>query len=107
MASRRSWRDFQAACRFYGSAIGRLVVWSTEESHPLNRESSPRDCIFPSAFFLVCIFPLLLCSSSFVIEGRFLGLLLAALLSQGRLYRSLHSSCKLVPGMFCISISSS
>ncbi|RVW91362.1 hypothetical protein CK203_035456 [Vitis vinifera] len=31
-------------------------------------------------------------------EGRFLGLLLAAFLSQGRLYRDLRSSCKLAPG---------
>ena len=51
MARLRSWGDFQAACRFDSGAVGRLVVWSTKESHPLNRESSPRDCIFPSAFF--------------------------------------------------------
>ena len=81
MASRRSWGDFQAACRFDSGAVGRLVVWSTEESHPLNRESSPRDCIFPSTFFLVCILPLSLYLSSHVPEGRFLGLLLAAFLS--------------------------
>ena len=49
MASRRPWDDFQVACCFDSSAIRRLVVWSTEESHPINRESSPRGCIFPSA----------------------------------------------------------
>ena len=49
MASRRPWDDFQVACRFDSSAIRRLVVWSTKESHPINRESNPRGCIFPSA----------------------------------------------------------
>ena len=49
MASRRPWDDFQAACRFDSSAVGRLVIWSSEESYPINRESSPRGCIFPSA----------------------------------------------------------
>ena len=49
MASHRSWGDFQAACRFDSDMVGRLVVWSTEELCPLNMESSPRNCIFPSA----------------------------------------------------------
>ena len=81
MASRRSWGNFQAACRFDSGTVGRLVVLSTEESHPLNRESNPATAFFLLRFFLVCIFPLPLCSSSLVIEGRFLGLLLAAFLS--------------------------
>ena len=53
MASRCPWDDFQVACRFDNSAIRRLVVWSTEESHPINRESSPRGYIFP--FASLCI----------------------------------------------------
>ena len=57
MASRRSWGDFQAACRFDSGTVGHLVVLSIEESHPLNRESSPRDCIFHSAFFSHLYFP--------------------------------------------------
>ena len=42
MVSRRSWGNFYAACRFDSGAVGRLVVWSTEESHPINRESGQR-----------------------------------------------------------------
>ena len=53
MVSRRPSDDFQAACRFDSSAVGRLVVWSTEEPHPINRESSPRGCNFPSASFFI------------------------------------------------------
>ena len=82
MASRRSWGDFQVACRFDSGAVGRLVVWSTEESHPLNRNPAPATTFFVLRFFLICIFPLPLCSSSLVTEGHFLGVLLAAFLSQ-------------------------
>ena len=53
MVSRRSWGDFQAACRFDSSVVGRLVVWSTEESHPINRESSPCGWIFHSASLFI------------------------------------------------------
>ena len=53
MASRRPWDDFQVACRFNNNVIRHLVVWSTEESHPINRESSPRGYIFP--FASLCI----------------------------------------------------
>ena len=48
MTSSHPWDGYQAACRFDSSVVGRLVVWSSEESHPINRESSPRVCIFPS-----------------------------------------------------------
>ena len=53
MVSRRPSDDFQAACRFDSSVVGRLVVWSTEESHPINRESSPCGWIFHSASLFI------------------------------------------------------
>ena len=53
MASRCPSDDFQAACRFHSSAVGRLVVWSTEESHPINKESSPRGWIFFSVSLFI------------------------------------------------------
>ena len=53
MASRHLWDDFQATCSFDNNAVGRLVVWSIEESHPINRESNPRGCIFPSASLFI------------------------------------------------------
>ena len=53
MASRRPWDDFQATCSFDSSAVGRLVVWSTDESHPINRESGPRGHIFHSASLFI------------------------------------------------------
>ena len=53
MASRHSWDDFQAACHFDSSAVGRLVVWSTEESYLINRESSPCGCIFLFASLVI------------------------------------------------------
>ena len=48
MASHRPWDGYHAACCFNSSAVRHLGVWSSEESYPINRESNPYDCIFPS-----------------------------------------------------------
>ncbi|RVW63301.1 hypothetical protein CK203_058758 [Vitis vinifera] len=47
--------------RYVVSIVVRLGVWSTEELHPLNRESSPCDCISPFCILLVRIFLWPLC----------------------------------------------
>ena len=49
MASCHPWDGYQVACRFDSSVVGHHVVWSSKESHPINRESSPRSCIFSFA----------------------------------------------------------
>ena len=49
MASRCPWDGYQAVCRFDRSAVGRLVVCSFEECHPINRESIPPRRHFLSA----------------------------------------------------------
>ena len=58
------WRDATLGGiprRYVVSIVVRLGVWSTEELHPLNRESSPCDCISPFCILLVRIFLWPLC----------------------------------------------
>ncbi|KAL6315421.1 hypothetical protein AAG906_000535 [Vitis piasezkii] len=55
MVSRRPWDGYQAVCRFDSNVVGRLVVWSSEESHPINRESNSYGCIFLHFSFILFV----------------------------------------------------